>query len=139
MKEGCIERIMPCLKISTDLLNMETFRDRSSSSLGALQTKNIKAVGTYLENKVSSYSEVKVDFVTEKETIIKRFRSAGIENGFLSEIQILQRQINSLLNCSFYTEEINNVVTLQAYRLLVIDLMVYFLSHLIIRRRSFTS
>lgn len=100
MREGSTERVMSALKNVTDIFNMESFRDRSQSQLGALQIKNIKSFGLYLENKVKRYSEVGDDYVTDKEVVITKFKTASLDNEFFIKVQDLQKLINSLLACS---------------------------------------
>ncbi|KAJ3300100.1 hypothetical protein HK104_004569 [Borealophlyctis nickersoniae] len=126
VREGGTDRVLGFLASNSGLLNMAAFRDRSGNPLGAVQAKNIRAYAVYLEEKVVSYREMKYDFVRSKPEMIVRFRSLPVEQGLLNEVELLQRQINALLGCTFYLDEIDNVVTLQSFRLLVGDMMALF-------------
>ncbi|KAJ3035865.1 hypothetical protein HDV00_003338 [Rhizophlyctis rosea] len=126
MREGGTDRVLGFLASNSAMLNMAAFRDKSGHPLGAAQAKNIRAYAMYLEEKVITYREIKYDFVRSKPEMISRFRSLPVERGLLHEVDLLQRQINALLGCSFYLDEIDNAVTLQAFRLLIGDMMALF-------------
>ncbi|KAJ3046681.1 hypothetical protein HK097_000639, partial [Rhizophlyctis rosea] len=126
MREGGTDRVLGFLASNSAMLNMSAFRDKSGHPLGAAQAKNIRAYAMYLEEKVITYREIKYDFVRSKPDMIQRFRTLPVERGLLHEVDLLQRQINALLGCSFYLDEIDNAVTLQAFRLLIGDMMALF-------------
>ncbi|KAI9017622.1 AP180 N-terminal homology domain-containing protein, partial [Gaertneriomyces semiglobifer] len=126
MREGATDRVIGYVASNASILNMSGFRDRTNTPLGHEQAKNLRAYALYLEEKVMGYRDIKVDFVRSKADIIQRFRTLSIEKGLLREVELLQRQINGLLGCTFYSEEIDNVVTLQAFRLLIGDMMALF-------------
>ncbi|KAI9089582.1 ANTH domain-containing protein [Phlyctochytrium arcticum] len=126
MREGATDRVIGFVASNAGLLNMSNFRDRTNTPLGYEQSKNIRSYSQYLEEKATGYREVKLDFVRSKTDTIARFRSLPVENGLLREIELLQKQIDALLGCHFYLEEIDNVVTLQAFRLLIGDMMALF-------------
>ncbi|KAJ3179024.1 hypothetical protein HDU85_004979 [Gaertneriomyces sp. JEL0708] len=126
MREGATDRVIGYVASNASILNMSGFRDRTNTPLGHEQAKNLRAYALYLEEKVMGYRDIKVDFVRSKADIIERFRTLSIEKGLLREVELLQRQINGLLGCTFYSEEIDNVVTLQAFRLLIGDMMALF-------------
>ncbi|KAJ3063958.1 hypothetical protein HDU98_000287 [Podochytrium sp. JEL0797] len=109
-----------------EIIDTDGFRDKSHNSLSVAQSKNLRHYGLYLREKVSGFSELKMDFVRSKSEFITRFRTAAVEDAFLKQLTALQRQIKALLECSFYADEIDNVVTLQAFRLLVGDMMSLF-------------
>ncbi|KAJ3146929.1 hypothetical protein HDU89_005959 [Geranomyces variabilis] len=126
MREGATDRVIGFVASNAGLLNMANFRDRTNTALGQEQSKNLRAYALYLEEKVMTYREIKTDFVRTKPDMIARLRSLEVEKGLLKEVELLQRQINALLGCTFYLEEIDNVVTLQAFRLLIGDMMALF-------------
>ncbi|KAJ3161985.1 hypothetical protein HDU86_005683 [Geranomyces michiganensis] len=126
MREGATDRVIGFVASNAGLLNMANFRDRTNTALGQEQSKNLRAYALYLEEKVMTYREIKTDFVRTKPDMIARLRTLEVEKGLLKEVELLQRQINALLGCTFYLEEIDNVVTLQAFRLLIGDMMALF-------------
>ncbi|TPX63056.1 hypothetical protein SpCBS45565_g06889 [Spizellomyces sp. 'palustris'] len=126
MREGATDRVIGFVASNAGMLNMSNFRDRTNTPVGYQQSKNLRSYALYLEEKVVGYREIKVDFVRSKPEMIARLRSLPVEDGLLKEVELLQRQINALLSCTFYLEEIDNVVTLQAFRLLIGDMMALF-------------
>ncbi|KAJ3019294.1 hypothetical protein HKX48_002239 [Thoreauomyces humboldtii] len=126
MREGATDRVIGFVASNAGLLNMANFRDRTGTHLGHEQSKNLRAYSLYLEEKVMTYREIKTDFVRTKPDMIARLRTLSVKDGLLKEVELLQRQINALLSCTFYLEEIDNVVTLQAFRLLIGDMMALF-------------
>ncbi|KAJ3104020.1 hypothetical protein HDU97_009567 [Phlyctochytrium planicorne] len=125
IREGATDRVLQYLVGHPVVINTSGFRDKSLSPLSVAQSKNIRSYSQYLEEKVAGYRDVKDDFVRSKPEYIAKFRSMPQET-LLREVQVLQRQIDALLGCSFYLEEIDNVVTLQAFRLLIGDMMALF-------------
>lgn len=72
----------------------------TSIQIGAEQIKNIHSYAIYLEEKVAVYRELKVDFA--KVPIGEgggRLRKLTVAKGLLREVNILQRQLDTLLNC----------------------------------------
>ncbi|KAI8819925.1 ANTH domain-containing protein [Fimicolochytrium jonesii] len=126
MREGATDRVLGFIVSNPGLLRMHNFRDRTNTALGQEQSKNLRAYSQYLEEKVAAFKELKVDFVRSKADMIARLRSLPVEDGLLKEVELLQKQIDALLGCTFYLEEIDNVVTLQAFRLLIGDMMALF-------------
>ncbi|KAJ3212961.1 hypothetical protein HDU67_003491 [Dinochytrium kinnereticum] len=125
IREGATDRVLGYLVSQPNVINTSGFRDKSLSPLSVAQSKNIRYYSQYLEEKVSGYKVIKDDFVRSKPEYIAKFRSMS-QDALLKEVQILQRQIEALLGCQFYLEEIDNVVTLQAFRLLIGDMMSLF-------------
>ncbi|KAJ3064504.1 hypothetical protein HK102_008185, partial [Quaeritorhiza haematococci] len=126
VREGSTERVLGYLTGNPTLLNMSGYRDKSHNPLGNAQAKNIRAYATYLEEKVFGFREVGDDFVRSKDERIAIFRSLPVEEGLLRQVELLQKQIQALLGCTFYLDEIDNVITLQAFRLLIGDMMQLF-------------
>ncbi|KAF0441550.1 ANTH-domain-containing protein [Gigaspora margarita] len=126
MRKGANTRVLNCLVRDPTILNVSSFRDKSGTQ-GAEQTKNIHTYAAYIEEKVAVYRDLKVDFVREKlDNGESRLRQLPVEKGLLREVEVLQRQIAALLNCKFFIDEVNNEVTLTAFRLLVEDLLTLF-------------
>ncbi|CAJ0651943.1 3175_t:CDS:2, partial [Entrophospora sp. SA101] len=126
MRKGVDGQVLSYLVRKPNILNLSGFKG-SGIGNGAEQTKNIHSYAAYLEEKVSVYRELKVNFVKEKKLENNsRLRRLTVAKGLLREVKILQRQLDALLNCKFYLDEVANYVTLTAFRLIVIDLLVLF-------------
>lgn len=92
------------------------------------QGPNIRDYGLYLTERIKSFGEVKVDYVKAKNdpTGQGRLRKLSVEKGLLRETESVQKIIEPLLTCKFLEREVDNEVTLTAFRLLVADLLVLF-------------
>ena len=75
------------------------------------------------------YEKAGKDMLGHKNDMISRIKSAEVNDEFLKEAAALQSLIQSLISSSFGAEDLDNVITLQAFRLLVADMMSLF--HLI--------
>ncbi|KAI9206714.1 uncharacterized protein BJ171DRAFT_17831 [Polychytrium aggregatum] len=126
MREGYTERVTGFIAGNPTILDVSWFRDKTMSPTAIQQTENIRNYATYLQDKVFVFREIKDDFVKSKNDIVIKLRSMTAETGLLVQVSLLQRQVSALLGCSFYAEEIDNVVTLQAFRMLVGDMMALF-------------
>lgn len=124
------DRVLSHLVRYPGLLNVSGFKDKSSvHGLGAEQIKNIHSYAIYLEEKVAVYRELKVDFAKATNGGGGgRLKKLTVAKGLLREVNTLQRQLDTLLNCKFYLDEINNEITLSAFSLLVKDLLAVFQS-----------
>ncbi|KAJ1330620.1 hypothetical protein BSLG_009072 [Batrachochytrium salamandrivorans] len=126
IKEGDSERIMGFLAANTDLIDTSGFRDKSGHPVGSIQEKNIKTYSMYIQERVLIYKSLKLDWITEKDTAIVRLRTLPIKDGLLAEISLLQRHIDALLGCSWHVEDLDQIVSMQAFRLLLWDMMSLF-------------
>jgi len=91
--------------------------------------RKIKPYAQYLKERIKVYKQLKTDFVSSRENrdlMVAHIRSIPVENGLLSEVALLQRQLNALLACKFEATKFDNVVKIQAFRLLLGDLMPLF-------------
>ncbi|KAJ3228230.1 hypothetical protein HK099_005240 [Clydaea vesicula] len=126
IRDGHTDKILSFLSANPQFLKLNGYRDTSSNFVGNIQAKNIRAYASYLEEKVKGYNLIRDDFVRRQPEYIAKFRSMPYENGLLEQVKSLQSQISALLNCSFYLDEIDNLVTLQSFRLLIGDAMALF-------------
>ncbi|KAJ3125069.1 hypothetical protein HK098_000626 [Nowakowskiella sp. JEL0407] len=127
LREGDSARVNRFLSVSRDSLDIGAFRDKGMNSFGASQTKNIRAYASYLEARVAAYKDMNnEDVISNKDLVIARIRSAPLKKDLILQVQGFQKLIDSLLGCSFYKEEVDNVVTLQAFRLLIADMLSLF-------------
>ncbi|TPX47873.1 hypothetical protein SeMB42_g03039 [Synchytrium endobioticum] len=127
MREGSADRVTGYL-VSASMLNLSHFRDRSTNPYGQAQSRNIHAYAAYLEEKTQSFRVIKRDFVHTKDQQTERFSILTSDQAaaLIEETSLIGSQINSLLGCSFYMQDIDNLVTLQAFRLLLLDMMTLF-------------
>ncbi|KAI9141513.1 ANTH domain-containing protein [Paraphysoderma sedebokerense] len=148
LDQGSPNRLIGYLASTPSLLNLSSFRDKSGNSLGIEQTKNIKSYAFYLEEKVQVYRETKKDFCriastgNNSDTIPRTFdtygtinnervyseygknlRHANVDETFLRELEIVIRQLDALVKCKFFLDELDNNITLEAFGLLLRDLM----------------
>ena len=106
------------------------------------QGRNIRTYAEYLLQRAIEYGATKVDYVRGGEGRLKRL---NIEKGLLREAESVQSQIRYLLKCEVcrspichtrililishyqpFHEEPENEITLTAFRLLTMDLLVLF-------------
>lgn len=96
-------------------------------AVGVVHIQNIYLYTAYLEQKVIAYRHLRVDYV--KNTMGSkegRLRHLSVKDGLLKETVVLQKQIGTLLKSNFILEDVDNNISLYAYRLLVEDLLVLF-------------
>ncbi|KAK6527179.1 hypothetical protein TWF281_010372 [Arthrobotrys megalospora] len=87
------------------------------------QGKNIRRYSQYLGERARSFGDVKVDFVRNGQGHLRRL---SVEKGLLREVECVQTQMRALLQCNFHTGDVDNEITLTAFRMLVSDLLAFF-------------
>ncbi|KAI9695235.1 MAG: hypothetical protein M1820_008807 [Bogoriella megaspora] len=87
------------------------------------QGKNIRSYAEYLHQRAKSYGLTKIDYVRTGEGRLKRLT---VEKGLLRETEVVQEQIRALIRCDLLVDEPENDITLMAFRLLTMDLLVLF-------------
>lgn len=55
-----------------------------------------------------------------------RLKSLTVAKGLLRETEIVQKQMHSLLKCEFLTDDEENDITLTAFRMVTMDLLMLF-------------
>ncbi|RKP25834.1 AP180 N-terminal homology domain-containing protein, partial [Syncephalis pseudoplumigaleata] len=140
MRDGSSDRVMGYLVTMPNLLSLEPMRDRFGGQSGYA-----RAYAAYLEEKVAVYRDLKIDFVrayagtfarasdprarprigasNHQQPSIGRLRRLPMEKGLLKEVATVQRLIAGLLKCRFYASDVDNPIALDAYRLLIRDLL----------------
>ncbi|KAL5119545.1 hypothetical protein ACEQ8H_002610 [Pleosporales sp. CAS-2024a] len=100
-------------------------RKLAINSFTEVQTQghNIRTYSEYLLRRAVEYGSTKVDYVRGGEGRLKRLT---IEKGLLREAESVQEQIRYLLRCQPFDDEPENEITLTAFRLLTMDLLVLF-------------
>ncbi|KAF7629026.1 ENTH domain protein [Aspergillus flavus] len=84
------------------------------------QGHNIRRYSDYLVARANAFEATKTDYVRSGQGRMKRLT---VEKGLLRETEIVQRQIHALLQCDLLTDEVENEITLTAFRLLTLDLL----------------
>ncbi|OJJ06233.1 hypothetical protein ASPVEDRAFT_55922 [Aspergillus versicolor CBS 583.65] len=86
------------------------------------QGRNIRRYSQYLLARAKAFEQTKTDYVRSGQGRMKRLT---VEKGLLRETEVVQRQIKELLRCDnqLLTDEVENEITLTAFRLLTLDLL----------------
>ncbi|KAI9816012.1 MAG: hypothetical protein M1827_002004 [Pycnora praestabilis] len=88
-----------------------------------MQGRNIRHYMQYLLERARTYRETKIDYVRGGEGRLKRL---SVDKGLLRETESVQSQVHALLKCDVLSNEPENEITLTAFRLLTMDLLVLF-------------
>ncbi|KAJ3361225.1 hypothetical protein GGF32_007655 [Allomyces javanicus] len=141
MDQGSGERLIAFLATQPSMLNLAGFRDASGTRIE--QAKNIQRYAAYLEEKVHIYRETKKDYCRPSSPskaspdsygsmtrdahlptdVARAMRTAPVNESLLRELGVVARQLHVLLKAQFAASEIDNEVTLAAFKLLLRDLM----------------
>ncbi|BGP00224.1 Clathrin coat assembly protein AP180A [Rhodotorula toruloides] len=99
-----------------------------SLSLSGQEAANVAAYGHYLASRIKAYGNLKRDVIRDKSDrrAANRLRKLTVEQGLLRETREIQRMIAALVDSKFYTEDVDDDVSMTALRLLVKDLLVLF-------------
>ncbi|XRM37994.1 hypothetical protein ABZX51_001434 [Aspergillus tubingensis] len=84
------------------------------------QGHNIRRYSDYLIARARAFEDTKTDYVRSGQGRMKRLT---VEKGLLRETEIVQHQIHALLKCDLLTDDVENEISLTAFRLLVLDLL----------------
>ncbi|KAF2109223.1 ANTH domain-containing protein [Lophiotrema nucula] len=87
------------------------------------QGHNIRTYNEYLLRRAIEYGATKMDYVRGGEGRLKKL---SVDKGLLREAESVQDQIRALLKCEPFHDEPENEITLTAFRLLTMDLLVLF-------------
>lgn len=117
MRSGSIDTVFPYLASSS-----------ISLTLSSQEAPNLSAYGRYLGIRIKAYGNLKRDVVRDKSDrrAANRLRKLTVEQGLLRETREIQRLIAALVESKFYTEDVDDDVSMTALRLLVKDLLVLF-------------
>ena len=108
------------------LVNMNAYRDSTLGAQGLEQSKNIKAYASYLEERILSYRDLNFDLVQELDKNNGGKRLAKDWKKLSTQLPSLERMLDRLLSAQFFLDSVNNEITTDAVRLLVVDLMKLF-------------
>lgn len=92
----------------------------SSFSEVQAQGRNIRRYSDYLITRAKAFGDTKIDHVRSGQGRLKRLT---VDKGLLRETEVVQKQIKALLKCDLLTDEVENEITLTAFRLLTMDLL----------------
>ncbi|KAL1641582.1 hypothetical protein SLS61_010049 [Didymella pomorum] len=112
-------------EVTLKYLAQNPTRKLAINSFTEVQTQghNIRTYTEYLLRRAIEYGATKVDYVRGGEGRLKRLT---IDKGLLREAESVQEQIRYLLKCQPFDDEPENEITLTAFRLLTMDLLVLF-------------
>lgn len=88
-----------------------------------VQGRNIRHYHTYLLMRAKSFRDTRLDWVKEGQGRLKRLT---VDKGLLRETECVQSQIQALLKCDLLGNEVENEITLTAFRLITMDLLALF-------------
>ncbi|GAA5952915.1 hypothetical protein JCM3765_003005 [Sporobolomyces pararoseus] len=117
MRSGALEPVYSYLSTSS-----------ISMTLSSHEAPNISAYGHYLSARIKSYSNLKRDVIRDKSDrrAKDRLRKLKVEQGLLRETREIQRMIAACVESKFYTDDVDDDVSMTALRLLTKDLLVLF-------------
>ncbi|KAL8857222.1 MAG: hypothetical protein Q9178_006147 [Gyalolechia marmorata] len=87
------------------------------------QGTNIRHYYSYLLTRAKAFRDTKIDWVREGQG---RLKKQTVDKGLLRETEAVQNQINALLKCDLLSNDPENEITLTAFRLLTMDLLILF-------------
>ncbi|KAF2211621.1 hypothetical protein CERZMDRAFT_43190 [Cercospora zeae-maydis SCOH1-5] len=115
IKEGQQEVTLRYLSVSPrNRLAINTFTDVQT------QGQNIRVYSEYLLARALAYERTRCDYVRAGEGRMKRLT---VDKGLLREAEVVQSQIAALVRCDFLTNDVENEISLTAFRLLTRDLL----------------
>ncbi|KKY25169.1 putative enth domain protein [Phaeomoniella chlamydospora] len=88
-----------------------------------MQGGNIRSYDNYLLERARAFRDTKTDHVRAG---VGRLKRLTVDKGLLRETESVQHQIRACLKCDLLSTESDNEITLTAFRLLTMDLLVLF-------------
>ena len=67
-----------------------------------------------------------MDIIRQKQEFITRIKAPSSMTVLFSDISMIQKLVDTLLNCNFYLEQMDNVLILQCFKLLIGDMLALF-------------
>ncbi|KAI4203501.1 MAG: hypothetical protein LQ350_001839 [Teloschistes chrysophthalmus] len=117
IREGEPNVTLKYLADSPSKLAISNFSDAQA------QGTNVRHYHGYVLSRAKAFRDTKVDWVREGQA---RLKKQTVSKGLLRETKTVQMQINALLKCDFLSNEPENEITLTAFRLLTMDLLILF-------------
>ncbi|PYH98208.1 ANTH-domain-containing protein [Aspergillus ellipticus CBS 707.79] len=114
VREGQLNATLQYMAENTNRLAISGYSEIQS------QGHNIRRYSDYLIARARAFEDTKTDFVRSGQG---RMRRLTVEKGLLRETEIVQHQIRALLRCDLLTDDVENEISLTAFRLLTLDLL----------------
>ncbi|KAK5126565.1 hypothetical protein LTR85_009499 [Meristemomyces frigidus] len=115
IKEGAQDATLRYLAVAPkNRLAINSFTDVQT------QGHNIRRYSEYLLARAQAYAATKCDYVRSGDGRLKRL---SIDKGLLRETEVVQDQIKALVKCDLLSNDVENEITLTAFRLLTRDLL----------------
>ncbi|RAL11330.1 ENTH domain protein [Aspergillus homomorphus CBS 101889] len=114
IREGQLDATLQYMAENPQKLAISGFSEVQS------QGHNIRRYSDYLLARAKAFETTKTDYVRSGQG---RMRRLTVEKGLLRETEIVQRQIRALLRCDLLTDDVENEISLTAFRLLTLDLL----------------
>ncbi|CAK1355354.1 unnamed protein product [Cercospora beticola] len=115
IKEGVQDVTLSYLSAAPrNRLAINTFTDVQT------QGQNIRVYSEYLLSRALGYERTRCDYVRAGEGRMKRLT---VDKGLLRETETVQSQIAALVRCTFLNNDVENEISLTAFRLLTRDLL----------------
>jgi hypothetical protein len=115
IKEGAPDVTLSYLSAApTHRLAINSFTDVQT------QGHNIRRYSEYLLARAQAFEAAKCDFVAHGQEHVKRL---SVDKGLLRETEIIQVQVRSLVKCNMLDNDLENEISLTAFRLLTRDLL----------------
>ena len=115
IKEGAQDATLSYLAVSPmNRLAVNSYTDVQT------QGQNIRLYSEYLLARAEAFLVTRCDYVRSGEGRMKRL---SVDKGLLRETEVVQDQIQALVKCDLLNNDVENEITLTAFRLLTRDLL----------------
>ncbi|KAJ3272348.1 hypothetical protein HDV01_005782 [Terramyces sp. JEL0728] len=120
-REGNSERILGYLCANVDILYQSFFRTQSMEI-----AKYLKDYSDYLKEKAGVFRQLKTDWVKDKDEAVVKFRTMDDARELLKQVEILQKQIDAVVECSWEVHSDTDLVIRQGYRFILAEMISLF-------------
>ena len=115
IKEGARDVTLSYLSVAPrNRLAINTFTDVQT------QGHNIRCYSEYLLARAQAFAAAKCDYVRSGDGRVKKLT---VDRGLLRETEVIQDQIRALVKCDLLSNDVENEISLTAFRLLTRDLL----------------
>ncbi|KAK5701534.1 hypothetical protein LTR97_004349 [Elasticomyces elasticus] len=115
IKEGAVGSTLRYLAVAPEnRLAVNSFTDVQT------QGQNIRRYSEYLLARARAYGATRCDYVRDG---TGRLKPLTVDKGLLRETEIVQDQIRALVRCDLLSNDVDNEISLTAFRLLTTDLL----------------
>ncbi|KAK5113657.1 hypothetical protein LTR62_003284 [Meristemomyces frigidus] len=115
IKEGAEDATLRYLSVAPkNRLAINTFTDVQT------QGHNIRLYSEYLLARANAFAASRFDYVRSGD---RHMRELSVDKGLLRETELVQMQIRALVKCDLLTSDVENEISLTAFRLLTRDLL----------------